>query len=197
MTIKILIADVVGKEGSSLLMNNPASMENGDDVGIKASKKKYEPEEEARIRVYKDEKDHMYIPAVAFRASLMNAAKGRKVGKKFATALVKGAVFNAETRCYLTNPETGKPLKANGKSKNSDYGLHSTRVRVGNAGVMRVRPEIERWATKVAFEVDDDFIREEQVIELLNIAGRMAGVLDWRPEKSGAHGRFEVLNKEA
>ena len=46
MTIKMLIADVRSKEGSSLLMNNPASMESGDDEGIKA----YLDAEEKRSR---------------------------------------------------------------------------------------------------------------------------------------------------
>ncbi len=42
---------------------------------------------------------------------------------------------------------------------------------------------IKDWATKVAFEVDEEFVTVDAVAGIFNISGRMAGVGDWRPQK--------------
>jgi hypothetical protein len=46
------------------------------------------------------------------------------------------------------------------------------------------------------FEINDDFLAPDQVFDLLGQGGLLAGLGDWRPEKGGRYGRYEVLAYE-
>ena len=53
------------------------------------------------------------------------------------------------------------------------------------------------WSCTVTVDVDVELIDRKQLLEWLEIAGRQVGLGDWRPEKSGMHGRFNVEFFEA
>ncbi len=44
----------------------------------------------------------------------------------------------------------------------------------------------------LSLEIDSDFIPADMLITLFNRAGRMIGVMDYRPEKRGSFGRYTV-----
>ena len=184
MSIEVVKFDVEGM--SSLLMHNPAGSMVANAGGVKVKPQIPTPEEEAARSVYADEHGAYYIPAVAFRNALLAAGTGKKIGKMSAIKAMSAGVFNAETRSPIFDPRTKKPIKA--------HRVHSVRVVIpsSKAAVIRGRAEVPAWATKVAFEVDTDFITVQQVAELFALAGRMIGVLDWRPQNKGPHGRFKV-----
>lgn len=167
---------------SPLLMNNPASMRGGPDTV--QLKKIPTPEEESAAKVYRTEEGQLYIPAFAFRSSLLGSCAKRKIGKLTANQAVSAGVFCAETQCLLIHPKNSKPV--------TDYKINVMRAVVQRQGVRRARPEIPEWATLVAFEVDDSFIAPEHILELMTIAGRMQGVGDYRPAKRGPFGRYTV-----
>ncbi len=164
------------------MMNNPASMEeSGTGVG---RKKIPTPKEEAARKVYANEDGTLYVPSIAFRSALLTAAKGRRIGKQAATSVLPGAVFNVDTRTPLVHPDTGEAIK--------DYDVNVVRAVVQKNGVRRARPEIPRWGCRLYLEIDTEPIDARLVADLLMIAGKVAGVGDWRPEKKGAHGRFRA-----
>lgn len=171
---------------SALLQNNPASMamSQTEKVGIK---KIDSPEEEAAKKVYRDEKGNFYILSDAFRASIIGkggGASGRRIGKRSAISVCSGAIFSVEPRCILVDPETQKPLKK--------YEIDTRRVVVMGQGILRSRPMFPKWGTRLPFEIDTDFLTKEIVLELLNIAGKICGVGDYRPQKKGSFGRFKA-----
>ena len=171
---------------SGLLMNNPASMSVQEDAPKASKKKKPTAEEDAKIRAYKTEQGVLFIPAIAFRAALASAGKGRMFGPKvYATSTVKGAVFTAQDKCLLSHPETGESI--------TDYEILTVRAVVQRASIPRSRPLIEKWGCDVTFDIDTEFVSPEAIEDLLGVAGRIIGVGDWRPEKSGPYGRFEVV----
>ena len=53
---------------------------------------------------------------------------------------------------------------------------------------MRTRPKFNTWAANLVIQYDDAQLNEEDVRELLVIAGESIGVGDWRPK----FGRFIV-----
>lgn len=165
-----------------LLMNSPHSMGGGDDS--LGRKKIPSPKDEAESKCYRLGNGQLYLPSRAFRSSAASAAKGRKIGKVFATMLVRGSVFDVTEASPLVDPETGETI--------TDYDVFVTRAVVGKSGVMRARPRIPAWGTKVLLEVDTEAISPTSVEELLGIAGRAVGVGDWRPEKDGPYGRFRA-----
>ena len=166
---------------SSLLMHSPEVMMEPKPVGV-TTRRIPSPEEEAEKGAYRDEEGFLYLPSIAFRASLVHGAGGRKIGKTAARTVLAGAVFSTGTRTRLVDPETGEGLR--------EYRIHRSRVVVQRASIIRARPEIERWGCVLDLEVDLDFTNPWQIEELLNISGRIGGVGDYRPERRGPHGRY-------
>jgi hypothetical protein len=172
---------------SPLLQNNPAAMGGKKQDGL-AAKKIYIPEEEAKAALYTDDDGHIIIPSIAFRSAMFRAATGRKIGKSSAKTVISGSVFPVEQSLLVLNAKTGKPRK--------DYTIHKCRAVVNKAGILRCRPMISDWATDLALEIDTEMLPNPEVVtQLLNLAGKIAGVGDWRPEKLGVFGRFTAVLK--
>lgn len=168
-----------------ILMHNPASMfySSGDSL---SQKKIPTPEEEAKASRYVTEDGHLFVPAQAIRNSIVNGGKGRRIGKTAATTMLRAGVFPAEERCILRDPVTEQPLRAD------DYVIDTRRVVLKKSGgIMRSRAKILKWMFYVDFELDA-LISDSIVAEVGMIAGRIVGVCDYRPEKSGPFGRYSI-----
>lgn len=57
---------------------------------------------------------------------------------------------------------------------------------------LRYRPEFRGWRATVQVRLMTDLMSVEQFMNLLDIAGSCVGILEWRPERNGDFGRFEV-----
>ena len=180
---KMDIAEIDIEGTFALLMNNPLGMKPADD-SVKAGKKVYVAEDEAEASAYRAPTGQLFVPSPAFRGALLSAAKGRKIGKPFATQLVKGSVFPADEITLLRSP-AGEPAH--------EFEIDARRCVVGKAGITRNRAKLSKWAATVRFEYDNDFMNEDHIRTLLDIAGRTVGVGDYRPEKSGPFGRFRLV----
>jgi hypothetical protein len=173
-----------------LMLNNPAITMQGGDGGMTAGKKKYDDKEEAEIRLYKNDKGENVYRTDGFRAGILTAASGRKIAKKSAKQILAGSVFVAETEFKILD-ENGKPAKK--------HEIDKRRVMVGKAGVMRCRPRFDKWSCDLVLEIDRDFITDLGIItEILNIAGRIIGIGEYRPDTSkgrsgiGSFGRYSA-----
>lgn len=169
---------------SPLLQNNPANFigKTGDEA-LSAGKKVYNDDEEAKLRLYLDSDGAFCHPCEAFTKAMVKSVAGKKFGKMFATAAIKGAVFIAEPHAMLLD-EKGKPIES--------YSIDRRPVVVGKARVLRCRPSFPKWRVKLALEVDTAILRPDDVKDALALAGRIVGVGDYRPEKGGGFGRFRV-----
>lgn len=179
---------------SSFLMHSPRAMTSpGDDPkkSIK-TKKILPPKDEAESYTDRLPDGQLYCPSIGFRVGIIRrAAKGRRVGKLAATTVIPGALFLTVERCPFVHPETNAPI--------SEYEVDIRRAVVQRQGIRRARPLIREWSCVVEYEYDLDFITGGVVVELQNIAGKIAGVGDYRPEKGGSFGRYyvEVINDSA
>jgi len=176
------------KSLSPLLMNSTKAMER--DGGAKGVSTKKIPSaiDEAAVKAYRDEEGFLYVPCIFFRQAMVSAGKGRKIGKFFATTLIKGSVIDPDRKARLVDPETGEFI--------SEYGIDERPVVVGSARVMRARPRVERWACDVMLDVDEEVFSAKDMavlVDVLNMAGSRIGVGDYRVEKGGWFGRFEVV----
>lgn len=59
---------------------------------------------------------------------------------------------------------------------------------------LRYRPEFTEWQVTFLVEYNASFIVPEQIVNLLNVAGFAVGLHEWRPEKNGMFGMFEVVS---
>lgn len=133
--------------------------------------------------VYRNEAGELCLPGEYLRQAVINAAKFRqdpRSPRKSAVDLVKAAVVN------LT------PLASLGL-KTWDY-EHKCRVQVQRNGVTRVRPAIKTgWTAKFIFMVNlPEYVAPELLHALLNDAGLLIGLADFRP----TYGRFQVTHFE-
>ena len=59
------------------------------------------------------------------------------------------------------------------------------------------RPMYEDWGMDVPIWINAGFVSPDQIVNLLNIAGFGVGIGDWRVEKKGTFGQFEVARVAA
>ena len=197
-TLRLLVTGI-----SPILMNNPASMRSTDDTKMKV-KTIPTPEDEAESKVYKLADGQLYFPTEGFRLGILKkAVQGRKIMKRFASAVVAGALFLTHDRMPLFDPSVDLDAEVpNTVSPEEvaemearrvmDYEIDIRRVVIQSAGIRRARPRVWPWGGILEYEYDLDFINPEIVLDLQRIAGKLAGVGDYRPQKTGSFGRYSV-----
>jgi hypothetical protein len=170
---------------SPLLCNSAAAFTEADAGTSKTRRSIPSPQDEAEAGTYRFPDGSLGFPAVAFKKGVVSAAKGRKVGRLGLPGIVLAAVFETAELIPLVHPDTGEPL--------SEYEIDIRGARPQGQGmVRRARPRLDAWACDVELEYDDELIEEGLLRDLLERAGRNVGVGNYRPEKSGRYGRFEV-----
>lgn len=178
---------------SSLLMHSTKGMLVASEKDKMKVKSIPSPEEEAEINAYRLPSGVLYMQAISFRGSIVNSgggASGRKIGKATANSRASAGIAINEKyeSCALYHPKTKKPIKT--------YEIDTRPAVVQKARIMRSRPRIDEWACDLTWDIDTDYITVEQVLELLNISGRIAGVGDYRPQKKGWFGKYEATLKK-
>lgn len=137
--------------------------------------------------------DECIIPAVMFKNAFVNAARllGERVGgKKMGPSVWK--------RCQSgVIVENDLPLGI--KKDEVDYEdiFVDSQGGGGGAQVLRRFPVIKEWSGEVSFLVVLDSIIHKRLFErYLKMAGQIAGLGRYRPERGGNKGRFVVKNIE-
>lgn len=63
----------------------------------------------------------------------------------------------------------------------------------GGEAVCLIRPRFDEWQFSLTIEVDQDQMPLGMARELIDIAGKRIGLLDFRPQRKGIYGRFQVV----
>ena len=137
------------------------------------------PEEEAAACVYQTDDGQVGFPLLAFKASLISAAhKDLGIEK----TVVKKAFF---VPCADSNNVV--PMTA------SDPIVREDVVTIGtNQTDLRYRPEFNEWKATIECQIDSSMLTIGDVLNLVNRAGFGIGIGEWRPEKGGEYGRFDI-----
>ena len=85
-------------------------------------------------------------------------------------------------------------LKVSVSIKSNKPRLRKDPVNVKTGKDLRFRPEFRNWKAKLLVRFDADRVTVDQVANLLNYGGQTVGVGEWRPEKNGTFGMFQVGN---
>lgn len=149
------------------------------------------PREQAEKACYRDVANGCYFPGQAIARLLREAGGGHKQRgtRKSVKYIVPAAVIvPADTISILD--EKGKLAK--------DYEVDSRPVTIPSTRgrVMRHRPRWDQWRAKFDLEVDDEVLPVDMIHQLLEEGGRRIGIGDYRPERGGPFGRFEVTRWE-
>ncbi len=168
-------------EGTSDLLFHRWNCEAVDEKSKAAKNSKAKKEDNVESYVWRTETGQLAIPGEYVRQAIIHAAKFKqdpRSPRKSAMDLFKAGVVS------LTD------LGSLGK-KDWDY-LDTRRVTVQRAGVNRTRPAMKKgWNSSFTFQViTPEYIDKALFVEVLNTAGRLVGVGDFRP----TYGRFQVTN---
>ena len=75
----------------------------------------------------------------------------------------------------------------------SDPVMRQDVVKIGmNQTDLRYRPEFRDWAMVLRFEYDSQALAKDTILNLIQRAGFGVGLGEWRPERGGENGRFEL-----
>ena len=135
-----------------------------------------------------DESGKPTIPAPAFRAAIETAARKYKQGPQVREGLVV-----LETAFHYDEDRYGKDIE-----ELTEKTAFTVGVVVQRSRTLRTRPRFEPpWGATALIDADEELIDRDQLTRWLTVAGKRIGIGDWRPEKSGVHGRFDVLEVTA
>lgn len=179
---------IVGR--TPLLTHNPAMM--GKSVsGPKGEKYIPTPEEESESGLYK-QNGHFCFPGIGIRNSYVLASGAWKVklpgsSRKMSSRSIMATTMVEPELVPILDPDTGEALK--------EYTIDTRRAVIQRQGILRSRPRFNRWRMDFEIVYDDTTLSQEvieQLIPVIDDAGRRIGVGDYRPNKSGWFGTFQI-----
>lgn len=158
-------------------------------IAEKKTRDETHAEFEARMwkeRCHWNEQGHMFIPPMAFKNCLSEAAKYKSIqipgkGKSTYTKHFEAGVLVVEP---LVLPITKDTIQHEWKHVPSDG------RRGGTTRVEKCFPLVLAWEGTVEFLILDEIIAEEVFKEHLSDAGSFIGVGRFRPRNNGYYGRF-------
>jgi ABC-type molybdate transport system ATPase subunit len=142
---------------------------------------KMTPQEQAEICTYRrPDTKALYIPGRSIQRGLVAAGRFSKgKGRSSLMKVVAAAVDVQETYCDI-RPQTfvidSQPI-VNPTTKGR---------------IMRHRPRFDEWEVSFTLRYQETMLDEKQMRRLVDDLGMMVGLLDFRPERLGPHGRFVV-----
>ena len=155
-----------------------ADVRAGKKTKVNAARTAFDPKKEYIKSAYQQSDGTFGFPASAFKQCAVRAGKG-----------IGLAMTDARTLFFvLPNAPDGEwvSLKSNKPVMRKDP------VNVKTGKDLRFRPEFRNWSANLDVRYDADRITIDQIANLLNHGGQTVGVGEWRPEKNGTFGTFQV-----
>jgi len=161
-----------------LLMNSAKSMIEDMTKTSRRTTEKVKPEVEAEKVAYRKKDGELYVPAEAVKGCLVGASSYKKFGKYSAKPIISGGVIITPTEIGL------------GTDK---YDIDLRTVVIQRSRVVKARPKIDNWKITFILQYDETLISDSKIIKpILEEAGKRVGLLDFRPQRLGSFGMFEV-----
>lgn len=173
-------------EGISPILINRFKEQSEIKENMKKGKVDYgSPRQQAELTAYVDEKTKLlWIPSSWLKGTLTSVSSDYKLprSRKSVKSVIGGAVIPCDEKIYFSE-----------KYKLSDIEIDSRPVVIQRSRIMRHRARLEKWTLKFSLEISTDILDSENVNEMLNDAGRRSGIGDFRPQKFGSFGRYQVV----
>jgi hypothetical protein len=142
-------------------------------------------DEQAEYSCYRNaETQELYIPGPALQQALVAAAtysKGK--GRGSLQKVVAASVFVLDGALNLS-------------TKKYDVDSRAVVVPATGGRVVRHRPLIPKWETSFELMYDEVLMDEKQMRKVVDDAGSLCGLLDYRPNCKGPFGRFIITKWE-
>lgn len=147
-----------------------------------------------RSRMHVNDKGEVFIPPMAFKNCLSDAAK-------FVSIQIPGKGKSTYTKHFeaglMVLDEVSLGVKIN-KVEGEWVFVPSDGRRGGTTRVAKCFGKIPSWKASVKIHVIDETITKDVLQKHFEAAGELVGIGRWRPRNNGLYGRFKVLSlKEA
>ncbi len=147
------------------------------------------PREEATKSAYINKDGHHWFPGAAISRLLREAGGNHKLkgSRKSAKYVVPAAVLVLDDAVILRNGDGKTPIK--------EFEVDSRPVVIPatKGRVMRHRPRHDCWGATFNVRVNEQILPVDFVQQLLTEGGQQIGIGDFRPEKGGPFGTFNVI----
>lgn len=169
-----------------------------------------DPEKEYQGSFYRDAEGYIAFPANCVKQAVVGSSRNIQ---GLTMTLLRGAVFfMGDGDGYVRLLVKGKPIKASNQlikeglpeyetgvmavdKHNPDIAMRRDMVRLagfGSPADIRYRGQVSNWEMEFIVKLNADVLSPEQVLNLLQIAGFSSGLGEWRAERNGDSGSFEV-----
>lgn len=142
-----------------------------------------DPEAEYNAARYIDKDGDDCVPSAGFRNAMISAGR---FADGVPMTIIRGAVF-----------VVGETVKIRAEKPR----MREDMVRVGGKGPgtgvadLRYRPEYDPWECDLRIQYNAHVLTIGQVLNLVRLAGLSIGLCEWRPEKGGQFGRFDIVGE--
>lgn len=178
-TIKVEI-----KGTTPLLMNQYNITAELERQKGKRITKTYDPTDEADKAAYwgTGKKKELVIPSEIIYASILNASSFHKINRRSAKSILAGSIRIEPFEISL------------GTDK---YEIDTRPVVIQRARVLKSRARLDKWKASFQIVYNEKLIADPQIIRtVLEEAGMRIGIMDFRPQKGGQYGCFEITKFE-
>ena len=183
--MKIVQVEIAGT--SPLLINRFKEQDEVVDAVKKSNKKDYgSSRDQAEATAYRDEDTKkIWIPTIWVTGAIKTVASDYKLPgtRKSVKSVSGGVIVPVEEKAYFCEDYSLEDIE-----------VDSRPVVIQRARIMRHRAKLEKWSIKVELQIDEDILPLKDVHAILVDAGRRAGLGDYRPQKGGPFGRFQVTS---
>lgn len=157
----------------------------------KNNKKNQTPREQAFEVAYFNPAKELVFPSAAVLKLLteMGSYHKQKSSRKSLKYIVPAAVLMMDEWINL-HDETGDPLI------NFEVDSRPVVIRATKGRIMRHRPRLDRWMASFQLRINENVLDAEQIYMLLADGGEQNGLGDYRPEKTGPFGMFQIWRWE-
>lgn len=151
--------------------------------GRKTPKQAKDPQADYESAMYRHDDGGYGMPVIAFKSATVSAA--RFYDKSVSMTSLRQFVFFDAT---FSKAEGQKLARITGEPH-----MREDVVRVGMGGTdLRYRPEFTEWQTEVDVVYVTAMLTRDSVLSLIDAGGMGVGVGEWRPEKKGDFGTFQI-----
>ena len=171
-------------DGTSPLLQHRFSGD-GQPAPKSKVKNRTQTREDVESYLYKNGTDEIYQPSTHLICTMKKAGARFQIpgqGKlTYKNLLGSGVVIVSPDAIPHVNQEWTTDLRS---------------VIINRARIMRSRPRFEEWALEFLLDIEEDEVPQEVLQEILEYAGKRVGIGDFRPEKGGSFGRFQITKWE-
>ena len=164
-----------------LLMNRPSVLIG--DISKEKLQKEVKPEAQASQKLYENG-GKLYQPSTHIKGALVDAGKTQKVVGKGKATYSKIIGYAVEVEPYEI---------VHKKQKWESYSVLAVNPNTKGRNLLH-RPMLKDWELDFQVVFDEEQIPASILKEVFDRAGRFSGIGDWRPNKKGTFGKFQIVS---